>query len=102
MGTVDLVRGATTRVFIARLAGIAVFDPVGDQVGRVRDVVVALRIGARPPRVLGLVVEVPPRRTVFLPITRVTTIDAEAIIFDGRLNMRRFQRRTTETLVIAE
>jgi flagellar motility protein MotE (MotC chaperone)/uncharacterized protein YrrD len=102
MGTVDLVGGSQTRVFIARLAGIAVFDPAGDQVGRVRDVVVALRIGAKPPRVLGLVVEVPPRRTVFLPITRVTTIDADAIIFDGRLNMRRFQRRPAETLVIGE
>ena len=44
------VSGAQTRVFIARLAGIAVFDPIGDQVGRVRDVVVALRIGARARR----------------------------------------------------
>jgi flagellar motility protein MotE (MotC chaperone)/uncharacterized protein YrrD len=101
-GTVDLVRASQIRVFIARLAGIAVFDPAGDQVGRVRDVVVALRLGGRPPRVLGLVVEVPPRRTVFLPITRVTTIDADAIIFDGRLNMRRFQRRPAETLVLGE
>ena len=32
--------GAPTRVFIARLAGIAVFDPRGDQVGKVRDIVV--------------------------------------------------------------
>ena len=45
-----------TRVFVARLAGLPVFDPNGDQVGRVRDVVVALRIGrdaaarARPGR----------------------------------------------------
>ena len=29
-----------TRVFVARLAGLSVFDPLGDQVGRVRDVVV--------------------------------------------------------------
>ena len=28
-----------TRVFVARLAGLAVFDPLGDQVGKVRDVV---------------------------------------------------------------
>jgi CBS domain-containing protein len=94
--------GSPTRVFIARLAGIAVFDPAGDQVGRVRDVVVALRLGRRPPRVLGLVVEVQPRRPVFLPITRVQLIEADAIIFDGRLNMRRFQQRESETLVIAE
>ncbi|MFA1544937.1 magnesium transporter MgtE N-terminal domain-containing protein [Actinomadura chokoriensis] len=94
--------GAPTRVFIARLAGIAVFDPAGDQVGRVRDVVVALRLAPRPPRVLGLVVEVATRRAVFLPITRVTVIEADAIIFDGRLNVRRFSKRESETLVIAE
>ncbi|WP_153531499.1 magnesium transporter MgtE N-terminal domain-containing protein [Actinomadura macrotermitis] len=93
---------SATRVFIARLAGIAVFDPAGDQVGRVRDVVVALRLGGRPPRVLGLVVEVGPRRPVFLPVTRVTVIESDAVIFDGRLNMRRFQQRESETLVIAE
>ncbi|MYS24444.1 hypothetical protein GA0115240_16411, partial [Streptomyces sp. DvalAA-14] len=46
------------RVFVSHLAGIAVFDPAGDQVGRVRDVVVTLRVGGRPPGVLGLVVEV--------------------------------------------
>ncbi|NVI91445.1 CBS domain-containing protein [Actinomadura sp. BRA 177] len=94
--------GAPTRVYIARLAGIAVFDPAGDQVGRVRDVVVGLRLAPRPPRVLGLVVEVASRRTVFLPITRVTVIEADAIIFDGRLNVRRFSKRESETLVIAE
>ncbi|WP_346040125.1 magnesium transporter MgtE N-terminal domain-containing protein [Actinomadura chokoriensis] len=93
---------APTRVFIARLAGIAVFDPAGDQVGRVRDIVVALRLAPRPPRVLGLVVEVASRRAVFLPITRVTVIEADAVIFDGRLNVRRFQKRESETLVIAE
>jgi flagellar motility protein MotE (MotC chaperone)/sporulation protein YlmC with PRC-barrel domain len=91
-----------SRVFIARLAGIAVFDPAGDQVGRVRDVVIALRHDLKRPKVLGLVVEVQPRRPVFLPITRVTTIDADAVIFDGRLNMRRFRQRPTETLGIAE
>ncbi|MFI0411071.1 magnesium transporter MgtE N-terminal domain-containing protein [Actinomadura sp. 3N508] len=94
--------GAPTRVFIARLAGVAVFDPAGDQVGRVRDVVVALRLAPRPPRVLGLVVEVASRRTVFLPITRVTVFEADAVIFDGRLNVRRFQKRESETLVIGQ
>jgi sporulation protein YlmC with PRC-barrel domain len=65
------VSGAT-RVFVARLAGTPLFDPAGDQVGRVRDVVVALRIGLDEPRVLGLVVEVPGRRRIFVPMTRVT------------------------------
>lgn len=96
------MRGTSSRVFISRLAGIAVFDPAGEQVGRVRDVVVAVRPGKQPPRVLGLVVEVQPRRPVFLAVTRVTSIDAGAVIFDGRINMRRFQQRPTETLVLGE
>jgi Mg/Co/Ni transporter MgtE len=96
------MNGTPTRVFLARLAGVAVFDPAGDQVGRVRDVVVSLRVRGKPPRVLGLVVEVQPRRRVFVPITRVTTIDSNAIIFDGRLNMRRYQPRESETLVLGE
>jgi Mg/Co/Ni transporter MgtE len=102
MGNLRHMNGTPTRVFLARLAGVAVFDPAGDQVGRVRDVVVSLRVRGKPPRVLGLVVEVQPRRTVFVPITRVTTIDSNAIIFDGRLNMRRYQRRESETLALGE
>ncbi len=91
-----------SRVFVARLAGIAVFDPAGDQIGRVRDVVVVMRPAPRAPRVLGLVVEVPPHRSVFLPITRVTNIDVGAVIFDGRINMRRFEKRGSETLALGE
>jgi Mg/Co/Ni transporter MgtE len=102
MGNLKHMNGTPTRVFLARLAGVAVFDPAGDQVGRVRDVVVSLRVRGKPPRVLGLVVEVQPRRPVFVPITRVTAIDSNAIIFDGRLNMRRYQPREAETLVLGE
>ncbi|WP_239103699.1 magnesium transporter MgtE N-terminal domain-containing protein [Microbispora corallina] len=89
------------RIFVARLAGLAVFDPAGDQIGRIRDVVVSLR-GPLPPRVHGFVVEVQPRRRVFLPITRITSIEARAVIFTGKLNMRRFERRDAETLAIGE
>ncbi|MDX3101214.1 magnesium transporter MgtE N-terminal domain-containing protein [Nonomuraea angiospora] len=89
------------KIFVARLPGTPVFDPAGDQIGRVRDVVVGLRIGLRP-TVHGLVVEVQPRRRVFLPITRVRRIETGAVVFTGRLNMRRFEQRTTETLVIGE
>jgi CBS domain-containing protein/sporulation protein YlmC with PRC-barrel domain len=89
-------------VFIARLAGLLVFDPNGDQVGKVRDVVVALRGESRPPRVLGLVVEVLGRRRIFLPMTRVTSVDSGQVITTGLVNMRRFQQRSTETLVLAE
>src|SRR4051812_22010628 len=97
-----MATGTTTRVFLARLAGITVLDPNADQVGRVRDVVIMLRTGAQPPRVLGLVVEVQPRRRVFVPIGQVTSIDADAVIVRGRINLRRFERRAGETLVITE
>ena len=40
---------ANTRVFVARLTGLSVFDPLGDQVGRVRDVVVMFSVN-RPSR----------------------------------------------------
>jgi Mg/Co/Ni transporter MgtE len=96
------VSGAPTRVFIARLAGTPLFDPMGDQVGRVRDVVVTLRVGREEPRVLGLVVEVPGRRRIFVPMTRVTSIDAGQVITTGLVNMRRFQQRPTETLALGE
>ncbi len=91
-----------TRVFVARLVGLSVFDPLGDQVGRVRDVVVTLNASRRRPRVIGLAVEVPGRRRVFLPMTRVTSIDAGQVITTGLVNMRRFEQRANETLVMAE
>ncbi|WSG19306.1 CBS domain-containing protein [Nonomuraea sp. NBC_01738] len=92
-------------MFVARLAGTPVFDPAGDQIGRVRDIVVSLRPtadGRLPPRVHGLVVEVQPRRRVFLSITRVRGIEAGAVVFSGQLNMRRFEQRAAETLVIGQ
>lgn len=92
---------AHVKIFVARLAGTPVFDPTGDQIGRVRDVVVGLRITGNP-QVHGMVVEVQPRRRVFLPITRVRRIEAGAVVFTGRLNMRRFEQRASETLVIGE
>ncbi|MDX6225401.1 MAG: hypothetical protein QOE64_1777, partial [Frankiales bacterium] len=94
--------GAPTRVFIARLAGTAVLDPSGDRVGRLRDVVVTLRTDRQPPRVLGMTVEVQPRRQVFVPMGRVTSIDADAVIITGTVNMRRFEQRSSETMVLTE
>jgi Mg/Co/Ni transporter MgtE len=92
-----------TRVYLARLAGIAVFDPYGDQVGRVRDAVVALRIGTQPPRVIGLVVEIQQRRRIFVPIGRVTSVDVDAVILStGTVSLKRFEQRPGETLVLGE
>jgi len=92
-----------TRVFAARVSGLPVFDPNGDQVGRVRDVVAALRTDAGAPRVLGLAVEIQSRRRIFVPIGRVTTIDPEAVVLStGTVSLRRFDKRAGETLVLAE
>lgn len=92
---------SATRVFVARLVGCAVFDPLGDRVGRVRDVLVVYR-GKESPRVVGFVVEVPGRRRVFLSIGRVTSIGSGQIITTGLINLRRFEQRGGEVRVIAE
>jgi Mg/Co/Ni transporter MgtE len=90
------------RIFLARLAGTAVFDPNGDPVGKVRDAVATLRTNNAQPRILGLVVEVPMRRRVFVPITRVTSIESGTVIITGLVNMRRFEVRTGEVLVLGD
>lgn len=90
------------RIFLARLAGTAVFDPNGDPVGKVRDAVATLRSNNQPPRILGLVVEVPLRRRVFVPITRVTSIEPGSVVITGLLNMRRFEPRAGEMLVLGD
>ncbi len=97
-----MTTGAATRVFLARLSGIGVFDPKGDQVGKVRDGVVVLRSGSHPPRLTGLAVEVQPRRRIFVPMTKVTAIDTGQVIVTGTVNLRRFEQRAGETLVTAE
>jgi len=92
---------SATRVFAARLAGCSVFDPAGDRVGRVRDVLVVYR-SSESPRVVGFIVEVPGKRRVFLSIGRVTSIGSGQIIATGLINLRRFEQRGGEVRVIAE
>src|SRR3954447_2877662 len=92
-----------TRVYLARLAALPVFDPNGDRVGRVRDAVVRLRTTNRPPQVVGLVAEMALRRRIFLPIGRVTSMDADAVVLStGTLNLRRFEKRPNELLVLQD
>ncbi len=91
-----------TRAFVGRLAELDVFDPLGDKVGRVRDVVVTFSASRSRPRAIGLVVEVPGRRRVFVPMTRVTSVEGGQVITTGLVNMRRFEQRPNETLVVAE
>ncbi|GAB7041893.1 CBS domain-containing protein [Catenuloplanes niger JCM 9533] len=90
-------------MYLGRLGGLPVFDPNGDTVGRVRDVVARLRTSIRPPQVVGLVAEVPVRRRIFLPISRITGIDPDSVLLGtGTLNLRRFEKRASELLVLRE
>ena len=95
-------RSNLNRVFLAQLAGTAVFDPNSDQLGKIRDAVATLRANNQPPRILGFIVEVPPRKRIFVPITRVTSIDNGHVVITGLLNMRRFEPRTNEITVLSE
>ena len=49
-----------------------------------------------------MVAEVFGRRRIFVPMTRVTNIDSGQVYTTGLLNMRRFEQRSTETLVVGE
>ena len=66
-----------------------------------RDVLVVYR-QKEPPRVVGLIVEVPGKRRVFLSIGRVTSFGSGQVITTGLINMRRFEQRGGEVRVIAE
>lgn len=92
---------SSARVFVGRLAGRGVFDPAGDRIGKLRDVLVVYRANVAP-RVVGLIVEIPGKRRVFVPINRVTSIGSGQIITTGLINVRRFEQRGGETRVLAE
>jgi CBS domain-containing protein len=92
---------SATRVFIARLAGCGVFDPAGDRVGKVIDVLVSYRKSGAP-KATGMLVEISGRRRVFVPIARVTSISAGQVITTGLIDLRRFTQRGQEVRVIAE
>ncbi|MDN5914555.1 MAG: CBS domain-containing protein [Pseudonocardia sp.] len=94
---------AAPRVFVARMAGLAVFGPDGERIGKVRDVVVALRVDASAPRVLGLVVDLSSRRRIFVPMLRVADVDPAAVtLASGSVSLRRFDQRPNETLVLGQ
>ncbi len=69
--------------------------------GKVRDVLVVYR-QSEPPRVVGLVIEVPGRRRVFLGVGRITSMGSGQIITTGVINLRRFQQRGGEVRIVAE
>ena len=89
------------RIFVGRLAGTDVFDPIGDRIGRVKDVVIVFQLKGLPLAV-GFVVEVAGKRRVFMPLTRVTAIENGQVITTGLVNIRRFVQRPVETLAVGE
>ncbi|ADG77826.1 MgtE intracellular region OS=Tsukamurella paurometabola (strain ATCC 8368 / DSM / CCUG 35730/ CIP 100753 / JCM 10117 / KCTC 9821 / NBRC 16120 / NCIMB 702349/ NCTC 13040) OX=521096 GN=Tpau_1195 PE=4 SV=1 [Tsukamurella paurometabola] len=94
---------AVSRVFVARLAGLPVVGPDGESIGRVRDAVIGLRSDRKAPRVLGLAVELANRRRIFVPILRVTSIEAAAVTLNtGSVSLRRLHLRPGEALVLGQ
>ena len=95
--------GSVALIYLARLAGTPIYDPNGDQVGRVRDAVARARPGTLPPRVVGLVAEIGAWRRIFIPMGRVTNFDSGAVVLStGQLNLRKFEMRPQEVRVIGE
>jgi Mg/Co/Ni transporter MgtE len=94
---------AASRVFAAQLVGLQVFGPTGESIGKVRDLVAALRLDRQPPRVLGVVIELPTRRPIFVPIGRVASIESHAVVLvTGTVSLTRFERRPTEALLLGQ
>ncbi|SDE40372.1 Mg/Co/Ni transporter MgtE (contains CBS domain) [Rhodococcus tukisamuensis] len=96
------IMAAVSKVFAARLAGLVVLGPDGESIGRVRDVVITIRVGRQRPRVLGLVVELLTRGRIFIPMLRVTAIAPGSVTVTGNVSLRRFAQKPGEVLVLAQ
>lgn len=82
---------------------MVVLGPDGESLGRVRDVVISISIVRQQPRVLGLVVELPTRKRIFVPILRVTAIEPNAVtLTTANVSLRRFLQRPGEVLVLGQ
>lgn len=95
--------GSVNRVYVARLSRMLVLGPLGESVGRVRDVVISISIVRQQPRVLGLVVDLATRRSIFIPILRVASIEPNAVTLStGNVSLRHFEQRPGEVLAIGQ
>ncbi len=95
--------GSVNRVYIARLARMLVLGPLGENFGRIRDVVISISIVRQQPRVLGLVVDLATRRSIFIPILRVAAIEPGAVTLNtGSVSLRHFEKRPGEVLAIGQ
>jgi Mg/Co/Ni transporter MgtE len=94
---------SVNRVYVARLARMLVLGPMGENFGRVRDVVISISIVRQQPRVLGLVVDLATRRSIFIPILRVAAIEPNAVTLNtGSVSLRHFEQRPGEVLAIGQ
>ncbi|HZD00200.1 MAG TPA: CBS domain-containing protein [Actinomycetes bacterium] len=90
------------QLFVSRLARLPVRAPSGEMIGRIADVVIARAAPGSPPVVLGLTVWVQ-RRPIFIGMGRVRELDAGgATLSTGTVNLRPFELRAGETLVLGE
>lgn len=94
---------SSNRVYAARLARLPVLGPLGESVGRVRDIVLSLSIVRQQPRALGLVVELSTRRRIFVPILRISSIEPTAVTLNtGSVSLSRFNQRPGEVLALGQ
>ena len=90
------------QLFVSRLHRLPVRAPRGETIGRIADVVVARSATGTPPVVLGFVVWVQ-RRPIFIGVGRVRDLDENGMTLrTASVNLRPFERRAGETLVLAE
>src|SRR3984957_14869243 len=94
---------SVNRVYVARLARMLVLGPLGENFGRVRDVVISISIVRQQPRVLGLVVDLATRRSIFIPMLRVASIEPNAVTLStGSVSLRHFEQRPGEVLALGQ
>ncbi len=87
-------------VYASRLTRLPLISSDGTELGHVVDIVIGL--GARPPRVNGLVVAVG-RRRVFIGIGRVGEIGNDGVrLRRATVNLRQFELRQGERLAMGE
>jgi CBS domain-containing protein len=87
-------------VYVSRLTRLPLLGADGADVGRIVDAVFDL--GSKPPRINGLVVQVQ-RRRVFVGMGRIGEIGTDgARLRRGSVNLRQFELRPGERLIVGE
>ncbi|MFT4147346.1 MAG: CBS domain-containing protein [Micrococcaceae bacterium] len=79
-----------------------IFEPDGDRVGRVRDVVLTSSSDNSAPEVIGIVMEDNSKKRLFVRMSKVENITNQELIIKDLENVKRFEQRGLERLVAAE